>query len=655
MSPIALDTSVPEASQQASAQSARLTNLKAAAQAPAVPLQLNSLPDHGEPVARDYMYKFKYNHELPTHGTVGVEVPSDVDATAVAQEVLNALADTLGKSDAKGFANLFLEHGVWRDRAAITWDYRSFNFHDAILKAASALLPSTPVSNITLIEPYATVERPYPDLSYIQAHFSFDTDKLGASALMTLILTPAGWRIWTLNTAIESLHGFPELPERDGHMTGFNSWATQRSIDNDLEGVEPDVLIIGGGQNGLMTAARLKALGVSALVIERNERIGDNWRGRYEALSLHLPHWADHFAYMPYPEHWPMYTPAAKLGDWFEWYVSAMELGVWTSSTVSDCKQDADGKWTVEIERKSHGTKRTFHPKQLIMATSLAGVPYSPQISGQDEWNGTLRHSTSHDSSRDWVGKRVLVVGTSSSGFDTAFDFARRGIDVTLLQRSPTYIMSLTHCVSRILGVYKPVNGKRPDLAIADRIAYGLPLGPTEEMGRRLGDELTELDTELLQALEDKGFKTWRGQRGTSNQTLGYTKNGGFYFDAGACEHILNGNIKVEQGYVDHFTKDTVVLNGDREEKYDLVINATGFSNTIDSVRRTLGEDVASRCKPIWGMDEEGELNSAWRDCGVPNLWIMVGTLQAARYHSKKVALRIKARLEGIAPEPYLE
>lgn len=45
----------------------------------------------------------------------------------------------------------------------------------------------------------------------------------------------------------------------------------------------------------------------------------------------------------------------------------------------------------------------------------------------------------------------------------------------------------------------------------------------------------------------------------------------------------------------------------------------------MDSVRRTLGEDVASRCKPIWGMDEEGELNSAWRDCGVPNLWIMVG------------------------------
>jgi cation diffusion facilitator CzcD-associated flavoprotein CzcO len=41
-----------------------------------------------------------------------------------------------------------------------------------------------------------------------------------------------------------------------------------------------------------MMAARLQALGVSTLIIEKNKRIGDNWRNRYEALSLHFPHWA---------------------------------------------------------------------------------------------------------------------------------------------------------------------------------------------------------------------------------------------------------------------------------------------------------------------------------------------------------------------------
>ncbi|KIR67759.1 flavin-containing monooxygenase [Cryptococcus bacillisporus CA1873] len=615
-----------------------------------------ALPKHPDAVPHDYMYRFKYNHELPLHGKEGIEIPQDVNPKDVADEIASLISQATSKGDPKAFSELFLEHGVWRDRVALTWDYRTFNWRPAILKAATDLLPENPISKVTVIDPPPTVERPYEDLSFVQAHIGFQTNKVGATALCNIVLTKDGYKIWTFNSAIESLHGFPELPERDGHMTGPHSWNQQRDIDTKLEGTEPEVLIVGGGQNGLMLGARLKALGVNALIVERNKRIGDNWRGRYEALSLHLPHWADHFAYMPYPEqHWPTYCPAEKLGDWFEWYASAMELNIWTGSSVTGAQQDASGNWTVEVNRGGQG-KRVFHPKQLVMATSLIGIPHVPKIPGNDIFKGTIRHSSQHDSSREWVGKKVLVVGTSSSGFDTSYDFARRGIDVTVLQRSPTYIMSLTHSVPRLLAVYKPdENGKRPDIEVADRIAHGMPVGPGEELGRRLGQELTELDHDLLQALEDKGFKTWRGQRGTSTQTLGYTKAGGFYFDAGACKQIIEGKIKVEQGYIDHFTKDKVVLNGDRERTYDLVVLATGFSNTIDSIRRTLGDDVADRCKPVWGMDEEGELNSAWRDTGVPNLWVMVGTLQAARYHSKKVALNIKARLEGICKEPYLE
>ncbi|WWC87438.1 uncharacterized protein L201_002327 [Kwoniella dendrophila CBS 6074] len=646
MSPIAIHD------QQAVAPNNNIAELKSKPQAET---GKRPLPVYPDAVASDYMYKFQYNHELPVHGKEGREISESTDPRSVAQEVVSQLNAALSAQDAEKFSDLFMEYGVWRDRALITWDYRTFNFRNAIKKAASDLLPTTPVSKVTLMEPQPKVERPYKDLSFIQAHISLETNIAGGTALVNIVNTENGFKIWTLNTALESLHGHPEAPERDGHMTGPHSWQKQRELDVALEGVEPDVLIVGGGQNGLMLAARLKALGVNALIIERNKRIGDNWRGRYEALSLHLPHWADHFAYMPYPKHWPMYCPAAKIADWFEWYVSALELYIWTDSSVTGASQTANGEWTVEVERGGVG-KRTFHPKQLVMATSLAGVPYSPTIVGRDKFKGTVRHSTEHDSSREWVGKKALVVGTSSSGFDTAYDFARRGVEVTLLQRSPTYIMSLTHSVPRILGIYKPdESGMRPDIEVADRIAYGLPVGPSEEMGRRLGTELTELDHDLLQAMEDRGFKTWRGQRATSTQTLGYTKNGGFYFDAGACEQIINGNIKVEQGYIDHFTEDKVVLNGDRERNFDIVILATGFSNTIDSVRRTLGDEVADKFNPIWGMNEEGELNSAWRDTGVPNMWLSVGTLQAARYHSKTVALRIKAKLEGISPEPYLK
>jgi len=336
-----------------------------------------------------------------------------------------------------------------------------------------------------------------------------------------------------------------------------------------------------------------------------------------------------------------------------EWYASAMELPVWTSSEVTGASQDEQGQWTVTVN-KGGKEVRTLKPKHVVMATSLCGVPLLPVVPGMSEWQGgVVRHSTAHDSSREWVGKTVLVVGTSSSGFDTAYDCARRDIDVTLLQRSPTYIMSLTHSVPRAIGAFEPKNGVRPDINEVDRVWNAMPTGPGEEMARRNAAVLEELDKELLDGLHAKGLKTYRGQRQTGNVTLGSTRNGGFYFEAGACEQIIKGKIKVEQGFVERFTKDKVVLSGGREKHYDLVVFATGFSNTIDSVRATLGEDIASRVGPIWGVDEEGELKTAYKESGVEGLWIFVGYLPMTRYHSKRLALRIKALIEGVSPSPY--
>jgi hypothetical protein len=103
----------------------------------------------------------------------------------------------------------------------------------------------------------------------------------------------------------------------------------------------------------------------------------------------------------------------------------------------------------------------------------------------------------------------------------------------------------------QIIGLYTPGTAGRPNLEVADRIAYSMPVGPGEPLGRRLTKTLAELDKEMIDALEAKGFRTYSGQRETGVQTLGYTKNGGFYFDAGACEQIINGKIKVEQGSIE--------------------------------------------------------------------------------------------------------
>ncbi|CAH0051909.1 unnamed protein product [Clonostachys solani] len=602
------------------------------------------------PVADDYMYDFKYNHALPTSDVLGLEIPADCDAHKEAQAIVDQLAEVMGKGDAQGFANLFLEYGVWRDKLSFTWDYRTFNFREAILKAATDLF-TTKATKFQLLKPDPNVARPYPDFSQLQFVVSFETQDVVASAVINSVLTKDGWKIYTMHTAAEKLKKFPEVPVADGHMTGPISWEKQRGID--VDAADPEILIIGGGQNGLALAARCKALGMNNLIVERSAEIGDVWKNRYEYLSLHFPHWADDLPYFPYPKHWPTYTPAQKQGIYMEWYASALELNVWLKSTVAKAEQDSEGNWTVVINKGGKET-RTLHPKQVVMATSLCGTPMTPETPGMADFKGVIRHSTAHDSSRDFVGKKVCVVGTSSSGFDTAFDCSRRGIDVALLQRSPTYIMSLTHSVPRNIGNYAPdADLNRPDLEEQDRLFFATPVGPGEELSRRNASVLAGLDKELLDGLNARGLRTWLGQRGTGGSTLGQTRNGGFYFDAGACDHIINGKIKVEPGYIERFTEDKVILSGGREREFDLVVFATGFTNTIDSIRSALGDKIANQCDPIWGIDQEGEFKAAYRECGVPNLWIFVGYLPYTRYHSKLLALRLKALKEGVGSAPY--
>ena len=92
------------------------------------------------------------------------------------------------------------------------------------------------------------------------------------------------------------------------------------------------MLVVGGGQAGLSIAARLTQLQIDTLVVDREARIGDNWRNRYHALVLHNQTHANHLPYMHFPPTWPTYIPKDKLAAWFEAYVESMELNYWTGT-----------------------------------------------------------------------------------------------------------------------------------------------------------------------------------------------------------------------------------------------------------------------------------------------------------------------------------
>ena len=117
-----------------------------------------------------------------------------------------------------------------------------------------------------------------------------------------------------------------------------------------------------------------------------------------------------------FPPTWPVYTPAHKLAGWLEYYAEAMELNVWTSSTVLKAVQDANNEWDVSVQRPD-GSTRVLHVRHVVSAIGLGGnTPYFPEIPGKEEYEGQVLHSIFHGSAKDHIGKKVFIVGSATSG-----------------------------------------------------------------------------------------------------------------------------------------------------------------------------------------------------------------------------------------------
>ncbi|KAL8281487.1 hypothetical protein RQP46_006171 [Phenoliferia psychrophenolica] len=597
------------------------------------------------------------SNSLPSFTEVQQSFLVKADPRAVSEDWLrrfDGFAKDAAAGDVSGADKIFLEGGWWRDRAALTWDNRTFHGLEAITKAVSATFPSSTPGALSLASPSPEVNQPYPDIGFIQAHFSFSTKVGVCTGVVNLLPSTEGvFRAWTLSTVLEGLREFPELERPNGRLDGVSTWAETRARNAAFVDEEPDVVIVGAGHNGLVLAARLQQLGVKVLCVELNSKPGDFWRQRYEALSLHFPVWQDHLPFMEFPKQWPIYTPAAKIGNFLDAYADCLDLNVWTNSKVTGAKWDQSTKrWTVSIERKGLGMKE-LKPRHFVVATGLAGVPNVPDIPGMDSFEGKIVHSSAHDSAKYWKGKKILVVGTSSSAFDAALDAARYGVEVTMLQRNATYVMSLTHGAPAVLGHIYSEGG--PPMDVADRIAQSMPTFAGEELARRMTAGIAEKDKEMIDGLKKAGFEWYDGIRGTGTVLLGWERGGGFYYDCGATKAVIDGRIKIQQGTIAKFEGDKVVFADGTFDHYDLVILATGYGSANESLKTLLGDDVGSQLKNVWGLDAEGELTGAWRFLGVRNLWAMVGTFGWARFHSKIVAARIKADLEGIAGEMYLD
>ena len=230
-----------------------------------------------------------YKPVLPTLDLLGVTVSDDVDATGIGNAWVTSFGQFVQARDIPGILSLFDSQPWWRDIFALTWDLRTFQGPQEITKFLEDRFEETQFGGIKFLK--AGFGRPYPDIAWVEVHFEFETKVATGYGIARLIPSKEGvWRAIVLSTNLEGLKGFPEhVGALRNYQPSHGKWLDQRRDEQLFTEHDPEVLIIGGGQSGLDLAARLKHLGTSALIIEKEPRIGNQWRNRYEALCLHDP------------------------------------------------------------------------------------------------------------------------------------------------------------------------------------------------------------------------------------------------------------------------------------------------------------------------------------------------------------------------------
>ncbi|KAL8909356.1 MAG: hypothetical protein Q9171_005075 [Xanthocarpia ochracea] len=596
--------------------------------------------------------------------------PSEpIDPQGIATAWLDAFNDLLTGHDID-IKDLFLDASYWRDLLCTTWD---FHTHHGLPKILSVLKRSDKGCRLQAmkLDSSSDVKKPtvcpidfHGNLEGVRAFLTLETDFGRGRGLVKLIPdTKDGgkWKVFTLFTTLEELKGHEESVYTrrptgvdHGANPGRLNWQERRNVEANCErSFEPTVVIIGGGQGGLTIAARLKQLGVSTLIIDRNERIGDNWRNRYHQLVLHDSVWYDHMPYLDFPPNWPIFTPKDKLAEWFEFYAKALELNVWTKTSLMSSDWDEDKRqWSLTLERQVDGRKetRTLHPRHVIQATGHSGEPYFPShIEGLDSFKGDrLVHSSQFTGPQpDAKGKKAVIVGCCNSGHDIAQDYYEHGYDVTMVQRSSTLVVSSENLIDvEMKGVYSEDG---PPVEDADILSLSTPNAVAARLKKDHTKEINKRDAPLLRGLQTAGFALDNGPESAGIFTKYLHRGGGYYIDVGASHLIASRKIKIKQGHeISHINPHSLTFTDGSELPADEIVFATGYQNMRETARKIFGDGVAERVRDVWGFDEEGETRTMWRRTGHPGFWFFGGNLALCRFYSRLLALQIKGLEVGL-------
>jgi cation diffusion facilitator CzcD-associated flavoprotein CzcO len=386
-----------------------------------------------------------------------------------------------------------------------------------------------------------------------------------------------------------------------------------------------DVLIVGAGLSGVGAACHLQAdfPERTYAILEARDALGGTWDlFRYPGIRSDSDMHTLGYRFRPW-------TAAEAIADGpsILEYVrdTAREHGVeehirFHHRVVHASWSTPDARWTVDAERTDTGETVQLTCDFLFINGGYYRYddPYLPEFAGVDRFGGTFVHAQLWSDDIDYAGKRVVVIGSGATAVTLVPAMAEQAEHVTMLQRSPTYIVTLpkrdpiADALRRVLpdkAAYPIVRWKNVLLQAA---SYRLSRRRPELMKRllRKGVERQlprgyDVDTHFKPS-----YNPW-------DQRLCLVPDGDLF------RAISNGSASVVTDHVETFTETGIRLTSGAELEADVVIAATGLNLVaLGGIAFTVdGEDVDLPSKMAYkGMMLEG----------VPNMAFTVGYTNAS-------------------------
>jgi putative flavoprotein involved in K+ transport len=302
------------------------------------------------------------------------------------------------------------------------------------------------------------------------------------------------------------------------------------------------ILIVGGGAAGLSTAGALKRRGRTAIVIDRNARIGDVWAQRYDRLRLHTIY--SDIAHYPLPRHYPKYPTKDQYAEYLRDYARRFEIDVVAGCAVRKVGR-ADGARPGWLIASDCGDWRA---RVVVLATGQYRTPVVPNWPGRAEFTGELIHSAAYKSAHSYAGKRVLVIGIGNSGAEIAADLAEQGAALVAISI-------------------------RTQPPIVARDAFGMPAQRSSLLLTRLPQRMADVVARTVTRLA-VGDLTQHGLQPAA--WWPYSAQHVPVIDAGFLRQLKRGCIAARPNIV-RFTSSGVVFDNGCTEDFDAVIAATGY------------------------------------------------------------------------------